>query len=60
MKDIVDELLEEEWERRRRVIETKRIEAEDVMILSIIRLNHEVMEIMSKMATREDIRRYGN
>ena len=56
-RDIVTELLEEEWEKRRRkVIETRMIETEDIMILSIVRLNHEVMEIMSKMATKDDLK----
>jgi hypothetical protein len=56
-KDIALELLEEEWEKRRKkIIETRKIEAEDAVILSIIRLNHEIKEIMNKMATKDDIK----
>jgi hypothetical protein len=56
-KDIALELLEEEWEKRRKkIIETRKIDPEDTMILSIIRLNHEVREIMDKMATKDDIK----
>ena len=63
-EELIFRILEEERKRRvEKVVETRKIEAEDVVIIAVLGLNEEigmlrskVDELGEKMATKEDIR----
>jgi len=63
-RDFIFELLEKEWDRRMNIIhDTKKIETEDVVTISVLTLNREMgecvkeIEIVQKnMVTKGDLR----
>ncbi|MHA1595889.1 MAG: hypothetical protein ACTSXX_14350 [Candidatus Baldrarchaeia archaeon] len=49
-RDLIEELLEEEWRKRRaRVVETRKMEVDDIIIFSIVKLNHRVSTLSEKL-----------
>lgn len=49
-RDLIEELLEEEWRKRRaRVVETRKMEVDDIIIFSIVKLNHRVSTLSGKL-----------
>jgi len=57
VEDIVRELLKEEWTRRKeRVVKTRKMELEDVLVFSVLQLGREVRSLAEKVATKEDLK----